>query len=276
MGQDLKAENLAISIPSVGCDKNCPYCISRMTGYLPANPELQNWNLAKVLRVAEMAEVTSILFTGKGEPTLNMQFLGSIMQQCSTWWPLELQTNGIHLSKNLIDVDFLRSRGLNVLALSMDHSDQFRDYIPLIRHANDIELVVRITVNITNRLDKKYTFTRLINYCSEHRVRQLTLRKIVSPEIPFNLETAKWIEKNAPIQLYDAIVAEASQLIKTEGRLIRQLNNGVNIYDINDVSFSHSDYCIQEHSLGNNVRSLVFQEDGHLYTSWSSKASILF
>ena len=276
MGQDLKAENLAISIPSVGCEKNCPYCISRMTGYLPANPDLQNWNLAKVLRVAEMAEVTSILFTGKGEPVLNLPFLGNIMKQCSIWWPLELQTNGIHLSKNFQDVDFLQSRGLNVLALSMDHADQFRDYIPLIRHANNLELVVRITVNVTNRLDAKYSFARLINYCSEHRVRQFTLRKIVAPEVPYNLETAKWIEMNAPIELYDGLVAEASQLMKSEGRLIRQLNNGVNIYDINDVSFSHSDYCIQEHSLGNNVRSLVFQEDGHLYTSWSSKASILF
>lgn len=276
MGQDLKAENLAISIPSVGCDKNCPYCISRMTGYLPANPELLNWNLAKVLRVAEMAEVTSILFTGKGEPVLNMQFLGSIMKQCSVWWPIELQTNGIHLSKNLNDVDFLRSRGLNVLALSMDCPQQFEDYIPLIRHANSREIVTRITVNITNRLEGKFTFTRLINYCAEHRVRQLTLRKIIAPEVPFNIQAAKWIEVNAPVQLYDDMVAEASKLIKAEGRLIRQLNNGVNIYDINDVSFSHSDYCIQEQSLGNNVRSLVFQEDGHLYTSWSSKASILF
>jgi len=276
VGQDLKAENLAISVPSVGCDKNCPYCISRMTGYLPSDPTLVEWNLAKVLRVAEMAEVTSILFTGKGEPVLNIQLLGSLMQQCSTWWPLELQTNGVHLYKNLIDVDWLRSRGLNVLALSMDNPQQFKDYVPLIDHANKLSLVVRLTVNITNRLENKFTFTQLVNYCSQHRVRQLTLRKIVAPEVPFDQQTAKWIEANAPTSLYDSMISEATKLIKTEGRLIRQLNNGVNIYDINDVSFSHSDYCIQERSLGNNVRSLVYQEDGHLYTSWSSKASILF
>jgi hypothetical protein len=59
-------------------------------------------------------------------------------------------------------------------------------------------------------------------------------------------------------------------------RLIRDLATGVKVYDVGGISLAISDYCIQEQDSGSNLRSLVFQEDGHLYTSWGSRASILF
>ena len=36
----MKAQTLAISVPNYGCNKNCPYCVSKMTGYLKSNESL--------------------------------------------------------------------------------------------------------------------------------------------------------------------------------------------------------------------------------------------
>lgn len=277
MGQDLKAENLTISLPNVGCDKNCPYCVSKMTGYMTANIEMMDRNLQKVVNVAEAADVTSILFTGKGEPTLNLSNISHFAFKLKERWPLELQTNGIRLAADTQQIDWLfEVAGIDVLAISMDSPEQFQDYIPIFRRANELGMITRITVNITNRLGDDFTFWSLINYCAQHGIRQLTLRRIVAPQYPRDLKVAKWIEENAPLEKYNSLMMEGWRVAEKEGRLIRQLANGVYIWDINDVSFSYSDYCIQEKSMGDNVRSLVFQEDGHLYTSWSSLASVLF
>ena len=58
--------------------------------------------------------------------------------------------------------------------------------------------------------------------------------------------------------------------------IIRKLPFGATVFDINGVSFTYFDYCVQESSNDETIRSLIYQEDGHLYTSWNSKASIIF
>ena len=97
MGRDLKAENLTISVPNAGCDKNCPYCVSRMTGYVDNDYPKMLRNVSKVIHVARAAEVTSVLFTGKGEPILAYRELIELAGLFN-FWPLELQTNGIGLA----------------------------------------------------------------------------------------------------------------------------------------------------------------------------------
>jgi hypothetical protein len=57
---------------------------------------------------------------------------------------------------------------------------------------------------------------------------------------------------------------------------IRKLRYGVRIYDLDGMSVSISDNCIQEASDENNLRSLIYGDDGHLYTSWDSRASKIF
>ena len=35
----MRANNLTISVPYKGCDKDCPYCVSKMTGYMESDKE---------------------------------------------------------------------------------------------------------------------------------------------------------------------------------------------------------------------------------------------
>jgi molybdenum cofactor biosynthesis enzyme MoaA len=246
-----------------------------MTGYIDARVDVIQRNIPKVIQVAKSADVTSVLLTGKGEPTMDMPYLLTIIKEFSRVYPVELQTNGVRLSQNLVELSQLYLAGLDVLAVSIDSLEQTVDYQDLFAAVNKLGMIARITVNITQKV-RHVTFPQLINYCNIHNIKQLTLRKIVAPENPVDLPTVQWIERNAPPELYDSIMDEARTQITLEGKLIRQLAHGFNVYDVRGVSFSYSDYCIQERSLGSNVRSLVFQEDGHLYTSWNSKASILF
>jgi MoaA/NifB/PqqE/SkfB family radical SAM enzyme len=275
MGQDLKAENLTISVPNFGCDKNCPYCVSRMTGYVENDYPRMLRNFTKVIHVARAAEVTSVLFTGKGEPMLAYRELIELAGRFN-FWPLELQTNGIRLDSGDDSLlTGLYDAGLDVIAVSIDHSDELETYRGLFERIGKAGLTSRITVNVTDLLGE-VTFESLLSYCRENAVSQLTLRRIVTPENPKDEKTAGWIAENVDDNDYRSLMEQARLHVTRYGKLIRTLNHGVEVYDCDGVSFSYSDYCIQERNLGNNIRSLIFLEDGHLYTSWNSRASILF
>jgi hypothetical protein len=247
-----------------------------MTGYLEANIERMLRNAEKVITVAKAAEITSVLFTGKGEPTLDKAWgdLVALLKRFNMF-PCELQTNGIILAQRPNLVDELFVRGLDVLAVSIDRGIQLIEYKPLWNRLNTLGMVSRITVNVTNLLTE-YNPIWWINQCNRLGIHQLTFRRVTVPESCVSFATQNWIFDNAPDYLYQNITAELENVAKTDGRLIRSLKNGIRIWDINGVAVATSDYCIQERDEGDNLRSLVFQEDGHLYTGWGSKASILF
>jgi sulfatase maturation enzyme AslB (radical SAM superfamily) len=276
MGYDLKAENLAISIPNNGCNKNCEYCVSRMTGYIKGDYDLMLRNAPKVLTVAKAAEVTSVLFTGKGEPTFGSSYdcLRVLLDRFQEF-PCELQTNGILLAENITILSQLFIHGIDVIAISMDSGGMFADYVPLFTEIARMNMVSRITVNVTDKLPNR-KFKWYLDYCKDNKINQLTFRSIVAPEIVKDQKTHDWIRKNVDIQDYAYLVDTGREMSKRKGRLIRTLRNGMQIWDLEGVSLTFSDYCIQERDNGDNLRSLVFQEDGHLYTGWGSRASILF
>lgn len=276
MGIDLKSENLTISVPNMGCNKNCPYCISKMTGFIESDGSLFYKNINKALTVSKQAEITSVLITGKGEPTMDLGLLYTIIEFIDKkyYLPIELQTNGILLKNNKHIVPTLKDCGLDVIAISIDNKFQLDRYGDLFDYIKQLNLVLRVTVNITNMLD--LSFDQLLEYCILKNIDQLTIRRIVPPEDPKASQVVNWIKENAPVTLYDDMVKEAKEVINKNGKLIRQLSHGANIYDLSGVAFTHSDYCIQEFNMGSNIRSLIYQENGHLYTSWNSKASILF
>ena len=278
MGKDLKAENLTISLPNNGCNKNCPYCISKMTGYVENNYERMIENAEKVKSVARAAEVTSILFTGKGEPLLSLEELECF---CKIFrdFPLEIQTNGISLCNNPSLLHKLDGFGINVVAISIDGLSQLGKFDEVFRMINYVGMISRVTLNLTNKVMEKMPepIDDLIAVCKALGIRHLTFRRVIAPERPQDIKVAKWVEQNTPTSReFLRFSDKLSGLLAGKGKLIRSLNSGVTIWDMEGVSVSRSDYCIQERDCGGDLRSLVFLEDGHLYTSWNSRASVLF
>lgn len=271
----MRAANLTISIPYAGCDKNCPYCVSKMTGPVKADVPLMNRNIRKVKTLARAAQVTNVLFTGKGEPTLNWDILLDMVRTFRDW-PTELQTNGIFLSENCEKLQDLASAGLNVVAISIDTVKQFRDYKQLFKNIRGLGMTVRVTLNVTRKIPETLSYNGIISLCKSVGVEQFLLRNIVVPTHAEESRYTKWIKMNTSQAQYDRLVGQMKMCLETEGKFLRVTEFGMRIYDYRGVSVTSSDYCIQDSNDNTNIRSLIFLEDGHVYTSWNSIASRLF
>lgn len=281
----MRANNLTISIPNMGCDKNCPYCVSQCTGLMEPKPALMRRNYPKVLNMARMAQVSSVLITGKGEPCLN--FTGSVgvlgFTEKFNEFPVELQTNGIWLEKNLDQCSKLADAGMNVIAVSVDNLRH--EYLPLSHAIHDAGMLFRMCFNVTNENhllregQAKGTvvpFADVLFYAQMSGADQLTLRKITAPNYTGETAQSKWIEENCDDQTYNRLLLELKGMCDKEGHHLRTLPYGAKVYDLQGIAVSYSDYCIQDSNNSDDIRSLIFQEDGHLYTSWNSNASKLF
>jgi len=279
----MRAQSLSVCIPWAGCDKNCPYCVSQITGLEPSNHTLMMDNLPKVRTLAKAALVSTVLFTSKGEPFVNYGKVLLFLSEFKDYWT-EIQTNGIWLSNNLYKLPELQRTGLNIVAVSVDcMRDMNKDLFKAIRKAG---MVCRVTFNITNdsyieytgidRRGDPVTFQNLVDQCKESSVHQMTLRNIVRPNFTEEVKQSKWIEDNVDPLMYERLRKEMIAACESKGQLLRSLEYGSKVYDYEDISVSYSDYCIQDTNEGDDIRSLIFQENGHCYTSWNSKASILF
>jgi len=274
----MKANNLTISIYTPKCKNGCPFCISKMTGDVPYNKELYWRNLDKVKTITLFGGISSILITSKGEPMDNIDdTLRIISYFDSLHFPLELQTNGKFLIKNEKALSTLYKKGLNVLAVSIAKPSDLRESESMLVEAHNVGLVTRLTVVLGHEW-KSEPLYRLIAYCLDHYVSQLTFRIPTLPDHPVSTnESARvqeWIQAQEP-KYYERIITELKSFC-TDKTLIRKLPFGAAVHDIKGIGVTVMDYCIQESSNGDDLRSLVYQTDGHLYTTWDKKGSILF
>jgi MoaA/NifB/PqqE/SkfB family radical SAM enzyme len=248
-----------------------------MTGYPTPNLDLMLRNLPKVQRLAHAAQVTSILITGKGEPCMNIKNLMKFISSFKDY-PVELQTNGRRLANSYTTLDRLVGAGLNVLAVSMDEMLDFKEYEGLFERAKNRGLVNRAVINLTDKFDPKLPLRNFLEFCIEKQVDQLTFRKIMVPNFVVegtakSEKAQKWIKKHTSMTQYTDMMKEIQDIAH---HVIRELPFGATVYDIDGIAVTAFDYCVQDMNNNEDIRSLIFMEDGHVYTSWNSKASILF
>jgi len=282
------ANNLTISVPihNEVCDKNCEYCVLKMTGYMKHNRALMQRNIPKAQTLAKAARITNVLITSKGEPLLNFHETLGLIDQFGDW-PVELQTNGIWLDKNVSALIELHRAGLDVIAISIDRISEIKKFDSIFHAINEMSMTVRLCVNLTSKLSEKaINFNDIITLCQSHPIKQVIIRNIMVPNFLVTTEKAKdtkdWIERNTSVQRYNEW---NSQMINTlsgnvfhaeDNHLIRKIPHGAKSYRCKGISVMFSDYCVQEANNTEDVRSLIFLEDGHMYTSWDKEASILF
>lgn len=275
----MKASNLTISIPVNGnvCDKNCPYCISMMTGLMKNNPELMQRNMSKVLTYSRACEITSVLITSKREPMLNAQQTAETIDYFKMY-PVELQTNGIWLNQNQSSLIHFYQAGLNTIAFSIDSIKQIHSYTKLFAEVVKNNMMVRVCLNVTDIIPTSMGFSDIFQEVRNvGSVRQLLFRNVM---IPSNVTSGKeynWIKQHCSIERYTTIAEEFYALMKDEKKQpLRKLPHGLQVWGHKGISVSFSDYCVQEGNNNDDVRSLIYMEDGHLYDSWADTASIIF
>lgn len=287
----MKVNNLSISIPNKGCKKNCLYCVSRMTGYMTADESLFIRNLTKARRIADRSQVSSVSITGKGEPMLNADMVREVVREFVDF-PVELQTCGLELADDTSLVDLLTLEGVDIFALSFDRWSDFESMKYVIERINCMNRTVRVTMNVSDMLVKPFEeagsrmpeFMDYISECKKYGIQQFSFRNLSIPTgTPKDNKTAQWIEKHVLNNKYyqDLIhqfeCARNAGIISGDVFMIRDLNYGARLYDVEGISFTYFDYCVQDLSRNSeDIRSLIYQEDGHMYTTWNSLAGRIF
>lgn len=278
----MEAHNLTISIPpdcdDKICDKDCDYCISVITGYIEHDYERVMRNIDKVKTVARAAGVSSVLLTGKGEPLLHFN---GVMQICDHFkdYPLELQTNGLWLRKNPDAIKELKSANMDVIAVSIDRADQIEAFSDLAEYIHSQGLLIRVCLNLTDLIPQEIGFKDIFHRIQHYGIDQLLVRNIMIPKKSDGSERAKkamsWIAKHTELLRYNLWQTTFMSMV-TEADLNQVLPHGAKVYDLNDISVSFSDYCIQEANNTTDIRSLILLENGSLRTSWNKKSTSIF
>jgi hypothetical protein len=248
-----------------------------MTWKPQANKDLFLERLGLVSCYASYSGISDVVVTGKSEPTLDKDLLCHVLVEFGAF-PTVLQTNGKLLLEDGGYIEILHEVGLTTLAISIDHPGQLYDFEDVFRHVSDLGIIPRITVMLTPSV-MQHNLSAWVRMSKELGIRQLTFRAITAPwTIAQTTEatlTRDWIESN--IDQGDVNDWwENFQHTVSRYKVIRRLSYGAIIYDVDGVSVTYFKFCVQDSSDEDDVRSLILNQDGHLYTTWDSPASVIF
>lgn len=273
----MKANSMSICIPSIMdegffCNKNCPYCVSKMTGENRIDRMNFVDKLAKAYNMAHMSQVNSIIITGKTEPLMNMTFVEKVCNMFKNF-PIEIQTNGLMLNEKMVEKLYLLN--IDTIAVSMDSPEQFEKMKDIFGVIDDYGMTARITVNLVNDLmndDKFGEFKGYLDYCKENSVSQLSFRKITIPNYAVDTKASKeaqdWIKQNVDEEQSQVFIWKYKQELKKDGIHLYDLPFGASLYMMDGISCTYFEYCIQDSHTENDIRSLIYYEDGHMATTW--------
>ena len=286
----ITAESLSVVVGTSACMSACPFCVSNMT-YDPTKdlPKTEfKWKaFRKALNVAKSASVNTVLITGKGEPLLWPDEVGSVVySSMSAGIPIvEIQTNGVLIPKLKEELELWYSDGLTTVCLSRVSMDDYVNshvYSPkhpemlwsnkdLVNLLHDIGLGVRISLVLTkehfplNRLEDRLDFT--IKYCKLLGVDQLTIRSVETPSKSDDLVTLDYADNNK--------VFNWQEYIQRKGTRLLRLSFGAEVYDVDGQNVCISN-CLTIDEEPDTIRSLIYFPDGHLRYSWDYPGAIIF
>lgn len=291
----MKISTMSVVVGSAACNARCPFCISKMT---PANgvtlkAEAINYkNFEQCCRLAQVADVTTVLLTGKGEPTLFPEELSEVIWKLKQYkFPIiELQTNGIPIYNKKIDDSTLRewfNNGLRTVAISnvgINYELNKQIYTPnqtyididdLIDQLREIGFTVRFaTVMIKNGIDTLDKLRELVHWAFLKKVDQLSIRPVTKPNLKNQLEVLnnsssvasafEWCSNNG---ISDDFVNDVMNFVACNGTLIRKMPHGALIYDLFGQNLCLTN-CLTRDTNSEEMRQIIYFPDGSIRDSW--------
>lgn len=292
----MRIQTFSIVVGSQACDASCPFCISKVTGFkqLPKSPEINKRNLEKAIRLAQMSGTTTVLLTGKGEPTLYPQQITTYLQELGDFPFIELQTNGMRIGRaqgkcesdataNQVTpykLELWRDYGLNTIALSTvginpEHNRKVyhKDYPDLERTVaflREIGFTVRLCVMMQKGMvDTCNKVHEVAQWCKKNDVAQLTVRPIRRSDSPSGgmSPEERYVAEFGLTRRDETYIREA---VHTRATHIHTLMNGghaARIYDWGGQNICVSD-CLTSEPASDDIRTLIFFADGTLSYDW--------
>jgi MoaA/NifB/PqqE/SkfB family radical SAM enzyme len=227
-------------------------------------------NLKKARKIADNADISCVIITGKTEP-LQPENLEMFLEICKTFqdYPIEVQTNGTTLNQGAV-LRTLNEAKVNTIAVSIDNWSQLREQVEILKRFSILGFNTRVTINLTENI-LSHSYYDYFMTCSYEGINQVSFRELTIPKNPIvskgSEEAAEYI-KSIDKEKVQKFLENVNSLVKKEGTFVRKLSFGASIYMLDDISITIFENCIQENSNEDDIRSLVYYEDGHLSTSW--------
>jgi molybdenum cofactor biosynthesis enzyme MoaA len=285
----MKVATCSIVCGSQACNARCPFCISKMTagcGVEPHASKINMHNFGIFKKAAAHMQASTFLLTGRGEPTLSPDHITQYLRSLSDS-PVpfrELQTNGIRLMEDdLNDAMITWHRyGLNTICISAVHykreynqkiySKNYPDLAELTEKLHSIGFTIRLSIMMLNGyISTEDDVVELIGYCKEHKIDQLTIRPITSPEHPENDEIAEWTHNHVP-RTKDVELIKSG--LETWGSRILALPHGGMVYDYDGQNVCYAT-CITTSMDTEDIRQLIFYPEGRISHDWKYTGAVL-
>lgn len=287
----MKIQTFSVLVGSAACNAHCPYCVAKMTPRQGVVLKLSriNWrNFIIGCRFVRENGVSTVLLTGKGEPTLFPEQISAFLNRLQGFPFIELQTNGIQLFQNKGKyrhyLEDWYKIGLTTIAISVVHYDNARnrenfqpkgrymDLVGLIKYLHKFGFSVRLScIMLRGGIDRVEEVKKLADFAKKNKVEQLTVVPVRAPEKSASQKVKKWVEAH---QLSTDEQVRIKCFLGVEGKKLLPLAHGATVYDLHGQNVCLSD-CLTENPSTEEVRQLIFFPDGHLRYDWQYPGAIL-
>lgn len=302
----MRIQTFSIVVGTRACNAACPFCVSRETGFdeLPKRGPIFEPNFAKACRLAQLAATTTVLMTGKGEPTLYPDEISEYLELLKKPWgfPLiELQTNALDIgwiardgqardSKKLTRevLASWRANGLNTIAISVVSEQPEHNVGVYLRHHRckdypDLGTTIAFlhergfTVRLCAMMRKGCVNTParvadLIAFCKRNEVDQLTIRPLRKPKVQTHDDEASRDVVEHGID--EAEIAAIRDWVTANGTPLLSLMHGAMVYDIDGQNCCLSD-CLTVDASSDDIRTLIFYSNGLTTHDWQFHTVIM-
>lgn len=294
----MNIQSFSIAIPANTCINTCPFCVSRMINsnvypnLMDINHPHFDINISEYLKRMKYVADTgckTLMLTGTCEPQQNKQFLeifALLHRNLGTPFSnIEMQTTGILLD-NRNYLRFLRNFiGVNTIALSINSPNSSEnskiighpfntqlsiDFPKLISLLKEYDFNIRLCFNL-NKYFKFDNCKEFFDTCKQKWFAdQITFRKLYTTDI--NTTQDIWIKNNLISEKDHNNLISYLKEFPSIGKTIY----GAEIRRINDMSVIYDDDCMAKKPIDNTVKYLILRPNCKLYSSWDSKASLVF
>lgn len=311
----MKIQTFSIVVGTRSCNAHCKFCVSHMTGFeqIPNVREWDEQSLKKAIKLAQIGGCTTVLLTGKGEPTLYPGQITGYLRSLGENFPLiELQTNAIDIGKlaqawddgkladtstkirgvslTKSDLEVWRSLGLDTIAIStvginsehnketyLWHKDeQYPDLSRTIRFLHGMRFSVRLCVMMRKgAVDSFEKVEEVVSYAKKLGVAQLTCRPIVSTDKSTDEEEVNhYVEMNGlNSQVASDIYWQVANSEKTTQ--LMSLMHGGTVYDFDGQNLCMANCLTNEGNNSREIRTLIYYPTGEISYDWQYKGAVL-
>lgn len=303
----MRIQTFSVIVGGTSCNAHCPFCVSRMTGPIGQTDQTDersseilksiNWqNFQIACNLAQSAGATTVMLTGKGEPTLwpavITQYLYRLNGRRHPIPIIELQTNGLAIPR-LGDggVNYLkqwRDYGLTTVAVSVAHYDgnrnreiylgnngnvQYPSLSNLVDRLHDFGFSVRLCcVGIKGYIDSFTQLAAMADWARNHKVEQLTFTPINCPTASKDLEALEWTKQN---RLFEGTIDNMRESLDKQGDRLLELVHGAIVYDLAGQNVCLNNCLDKRPTDPTRLRNLIFHPNGRLRYRWDKRGAII-